>query len=85
MDQNLRQSIQTNNFYYFLIVFFFNSFIFSITIDGKLSEQEWQDAETLNNFLTVFPNDKSNPIYKTKLNIFLIRMVFISELSTNNL
>ena len=58
------------SFYYFLIVFFFNPFIFSITIDGKLSEQEWQDAETLNNFLTVFPNDKSDPIYKTKIQYF---------------
>ena len=59
--------IRLISFYYLLIVFFFNSFIFSITIDGKLSEQEWQDAETLNNFLTVFPNDKSDPIYKTKI------------------
>ena len=58
------------SFYYFLIVFFFNPFIFSIIIDGKLSEQEWQDAETLNNFLTVFPNDKSDPIYKTKIQYF---------------
>ena len=48
------------SFYYFLIVFFFNSFIFSITIDGKLSEQEWQDAETLNNFLTVSKNSSDN-------------------------
>ena len=62
--------IRLISFYYLLIVFFFNSFIFSITIDGKLSEQEWQDAETLNNFLTVFPNDKSDPIYKTKIQYF---------------
>ena len=65
------------SFYYFLIVFFFNSFIFSITIDGKLSEQEWQDAETLNNFLTVFPNDKSDQYIKQKFNIFLIKMACI--------
>ena len=38
-----------------------------MTIDGNLSESEWRNAKELDNFLTVFPNDKSNPKYKTKI------------------
>jgi len=34
-----------------------------MTIDGNLSESEWRNAKELDNFLTVFPNDKSNPKY----------------------
>ena len=41
-----------------------------MTIDGNLSESEWRNAKELDNFLTVFPNDKSNPKYKTKIKYF---------------
>ena len=59
-----------NNFLYFVLLFFFNAFLLAINIDGNLSEEEWQQAEYLDNFLTVFPNDKSAPEYKTKIKYF---------------
>ena len=62
--------IRLFNYYYFFIFLFFSSFISSITIDGNLSESEWRNAKELDNFLTVFPNDKSNPKYKTKIKYF---------------
>ena len=42
----------------------------AIDIDGNLSESEWDNADILENFLTVFPYDKSNPEYKTKVKYF---------------
>ena len=47
-----------------LICLVFSNFLgASITIDGKLSESEWENAQLVRDFLTVYPNDKSSPKY----------------------
>ena len=42
---------------YFFISVLLISNAFSITIDGDLSDDEWSNAETLEGFLTVFPDN----------------------------
>ena len=54
-----------------LIFLVFSNFLgASITIDGKLSEPEWENAQLVRDFLTVYPNDKSSPKYKTEVRFF---------------
>ena len=53
-----------------LSAFLFTMSVSALNIDGVLSEQEWENADYLENFLTVFPNDKSIPKYKTKVKYF---------------
>ena len=54
-----------------LFISIFSSFLVtSITVDGKLDEPEWQKAKLINNFVTVYPNDKSKPKFKTEVRIF---------------
>ena len=54
-----------------LLISIFSSFLVtSITVDGKLDEPEWQKAKLINNFVTVYPNDKSKPKFKTEVRIF---------------
>ena len=57
------------------IIYFFLSILlisnaFSITIDGDLSDDEWSNAETLEGFLTVFPDTLEKPKYKTEVKYF---------------
>ena len=55
----------------FLFVFLFSAFSSAaILVDGKLDEPEWQEAQKISNFLTVYPNDKSKPKFKTEVRIF---------------
>ena len=55
----------------FLVFSIFSSFLFaSITIDGKLDEPEWQKAQLISDFVTVYPNDKSKPKFKTEVRVF---------------
>ena len=55
----------------FLSVFLFSAFSSAtILVDGKLDEPEWQEAQKISNFLTVYPNDKSKPKFKTEVKIF---------------
>tara|TARA_B100000003_G_scaffold75711_1_gene67722 strand:+ start:2448 stop:4769 length:2322 start_codon:yes stop_codon:yes gene_type:complete len=55
----------------FLIVSIFSNFISAeIFIDGKLEELEWQNAQIISDFVTVYPNDKSQPKFKTEVRIF---------------
>ena len=42
----------------------------SITVDGILDEPVWESAQTLSDFVTVYPNDKSKPKYKTEVKVF---------------
>ena len=42
----------------------------SITVDGILDEPSWESAQTLSDFVTVYPNDKSKPKYKTEVKVF---------------
>ena len=54
-----------------LICLVFSHFLgASITIDGKLSEPEWENAQLVRDFLTVYPNDKSSPKYKKEVRFF---------------
>ena len=49
----------------------FSSFLAaSINVDGKLEESEWQKATLITDFVTVYPNDKSKPKFKTEVKIF---------------
>ena len=51
-----------------LVFSLFPSFLFAaITIDGKLDEPEWQNAQSISDFVTVYPNDKSKPEFKTEV------------------
>ena len=52
--------------YFFLSILFISN-AFSITIDGDLSDNEWSNAETLEGFLTVFPDTLEKPKYKTEV------------------
>ena len=53
-----------------LICLVFSNFLgASITIDGKLSEPEWENAQLVKDFLTVYPNDKSSPKYLSLIHI----------------
>ena len=54
----------------FLLLFISTASFSVINIDGNLTESEWNNAEILDNFLTVFPYDKSIPKYKTKVKYF---------------
>ena len=66
-DMNLRNS----NFLKAILFFSFSSILpGSISIDGKLTEPEWQQAEVIDDFVTVYPNDKSKPKFKTEVRIF---------------
>lgn len=49
---------------------FISSFLLSIEIDGVLSEKEWKIAKSVDQFITVFPDDKSIPKYKTEIKYF---------------
>ena len=54
-----------------LVFSLFPSFLFaSITVDGKLDEPEWQKAQSISDFVTVYPNDKSKPEFKTEVKVF---------------
>ena len=54
-----------------LVISLFPSFLLAaITVDGKLDEPEWQKAKIINDFVTVYPNDKSKPKFKTEVRIF---------------
>lgn len=55
---------------YFFISILLISNAFSITIDGDLSDDEWSNAETLEGFLTVFPDTLEKPKYKTEVKYF---------------
>ena len=55
--------------YFFLSILFISN-AFSITIDGDLSDDEWSNAETLEGFLTVFPDTLEKPKYKTEVKYF---------------
>ena len=59
-----------NKKYLAIGLIFIHSYIFGINIDGKLSETEWLNAKSFDNFVTVFPNDKSKPKYKTEVKYF---------------
>ena len=56
------------------LVFIFSLFssilVTSISIDGNLDEPEWQKAKLISDFVTVYPNDKSKPKFKTEVRIF---------------
>ena len=42
-----------------LLISIFSSFLVtSITVDGKLDESEWQKAKLINNFVTVYFNER---------------------------
>ena len=54
-----------------LVFSLFPSFLLaSITVDGKLDEPEWQNAQSISDFVTVYPNDKSKPEFKTEVRVF---------------
>ncbi len=55
---------------YFFISILLISNAFSISIDGDLSDDEWSNAETLEGFLTVFPDTLEKPKYKTEVKYF---------------
>ena len=42
----------------------------ALIIDGKLDEPEWNQAKGVSDFLTVYPNNKSIPDYKTEVKFF---------------
>ena len=43
-----------------LVFSLFPSFLLAaITVDGKLDEPEWQNAQSISDFVTVYPNDLS--------------------------
>ena len=56
------------------VYFFFTIFnivnLHSITIDGELSEPEWQGANSFTDFLTIFPDTLDTPKYKTEAKYF---------------
>ena len=54
----------------YLIILFFSQLSFTINIDGILDEPEWNQAKVIEDFLTVYPNDKSIPKYKTQVLYF---------------
>ena len=54
----------------YLIILFFSQLSFAINIDGILDEPEWNQAKVIEDFLTVYPNDKSIPKYKTQVLYF---------------
>ena len=54
----------------FIFSLFSSLIVTSITIDGKLDEPEWQNAKLISDFVTVYPNDKSKPKFKTEVRIF---------------
>ena len=54
-----------------LVISLFPSFLLAaITVDGKLDEPEWQNAQSISDFVTVYPNDKSKPEFKTEVRVF---------------
>ena len=54
-----------------LVFSLFPSFLLAaITVDGKLDEPEWQNAQSISDFVTVYPNDKSKPEFKTEVRVF---------------
>ena len=54
-----------------LVFSLFPSFLLAtITVDGKLDEPEWQNAQSISDFVTVYPNDKSKPEFKTEVKVF---------------
>jgi len=56
---------------FFLILLFTSNLISaSLIIDGKLDEPEWNQAKVVSDFLTVYPNNKSIPDYKTEVKFF---------------
>ena len=54
----------------FLITFFYVVNLQSITIDGELTEPEWQKAKSFTDFLTIFPDTLAPPKYKTEAKYF---------------
>ena len=54
----------------FLLFLFSGVITATITVDGILDEPAWENAQTLSDFVTVYPNDKSKPKYKTKVKVF---------------
>ena len=54
----------------FIFSFFSSILVTAITVDGNLDELEWQKAKIINDFVTVYPNDKSKPKFKTEVRIF---------------
>jgi len=54
----------------FLLFIFSGVITASITVDGILDEPAWENAQTLSDFVTVYPNDKSKPKYKTEVKVF---------------
>ena len=64
-------NLRNSNFLKAILFFSFSSILpGSISIDGKLTEPEWQQAEVIDDFVTVYPNDKSKPKFKTEVRIF---------------
>ncbi len=54
----------------FLLFVFSGVITATITVDGILDEPAWENAQTLSDFVTVYPNDKSKPKYKTEVKVF---------------
>ena len=57
-------------FVYFFFTIFHIVNLHSITIDGELSEPEWQEANSFTDFLTIFPDTLDTPKYKTEAKYF---------------
>ncbi len=57
-------------FIYFFFTIFYIVNLHSITIDGELSEPEWQGANSFTDFLTIFPDTLDTPKYKTEAKYF---------------
>ena len=57
-------------FVYFFFTIFHIVNLHSITIDGELSEPEWQGANSFTDFLTIFPDTLDTPKYKTESKYF---------------
>ena len=55
---------------FFVFSIFSSSLLATITVDGKLDEPEWQNAQSISDFVTVYPNDKSKPEFKTEVRVF---------------
>ena len=47
----------------FLLIVFSGAITATINVDGILDEPAWENAQTLSDFVTVYPNDKSKPKY----------------------
>ena len=64
------ENMRFNKISFFIILLFSGFMVSSINIDGQLNEPEWQKAQLISDFVTVYPNDKSKPKFKTEVRIF---------------